>query len=132
MFGIDFNEERAFEERKDLLEQQDRERRGVHFCDCCGKETKEDVHCDGPGCKVYGCKKCMFYDAPSIGWYCSEDCLGKMLSKQLEHVYNRMQTVIAQRDMLFEACTLAACSDAPRELIQYHLAQVARQVKEMQ
>ncbi len=82
---MNFDDERKERERKEMLEEQDREKRGVFLCPNCGEETTQLHYC--ASCDFEGCKKCLmkFGDL----YVCDINCAFTYLRVEMEEVSRR-------------------------------------------
>ena len=86
---IDHNNERRFEDEKDLKEAADRERRGVVICPTCDQETATVHDCGNPDCEGRGCSECMHYDDQYCEWHCDYRCIIERLGKAYDALKER-------------------------------------------
>jgi len=80
----DIKQERRDEERVEAKQAIDRESRGVFMCPNCDNEAVTVVYCGNTPCGFRGCPECMTFDGAEHNYFCSPECIKKVVIRGVE------------------------------------------------
>ena len=100
----DIEQDRAFEEQKDLAEKTERQSKGLLLCVSCGAEVTKQYNCGNPNCQIVGCVHCLTYDEPYGEYFCKNEnqCLHTRLLFELNACADSMTNETRAKHYLLE------------------------------